>query len=70
VEDAWRRFFEPSDVVGIKVNCGGRPWVVSAPEIVVEAIRNLTAIGVKPSNIYIYERFQSKLDEVNYGPIY
>jgi Domain of unknown function (DUF362) len=68
VEDAWRRFFEPSDVVGIKVNCGGRPWVVSAPEIVVEAIRNLTAIGVKPSNIYIYERFQSQLDEVNYGP--
>src|SRR6185295_7122392 len=23
--DAWRRFFEPSDVVGIKVNCGGFP---------------------------------------------
>ena len=21
--DAWRRFFEPSDVVGSKVNCGG-----------------------------------------------
>ena len=23
--EAWRRFFEPSDVVGIKVNCGGYP---------------------------------------------
>src|SRR5438034_2576385 len=23
VEAAWRRFFEASDVVGIKVNCGG-----------------------------------------------
>ena len=66
--DAWRRFFEPADVVGIKVNCGGRPWVVSAPEIVTEVIRNLTAVGVRPSQIYVYERFQSQLDEVNYQP--
>ena len=27
--DAWRRFFEPGDVVGIKVNAGGVPHVVS-----------------------------------------
>src|SRR6266508_1588594 len=66
--DAWRRFFQPSDVVGIKVNCGGYPWVVSSPEIVVEVIRNLTAVGVKPPQIYLYERFQSQLDEVNYAP--
>src|SRR5206468_6966381 len=26
--DAWRRFVEPSDVVGIKVNCGGYPFCV------------------------------------------
>src|SRR6185295_1059016 len=31
--DAWRRFFEPSDVVGIKVNCGGYPHCISAYEI-------------------------------------
>jgi len=68
VEDAWRRFFEPSDVVGIKVNAGGRPWVVSSPEIVVETVRNLMAVGVKPSQIYVYERFQSQLDQVNYAP--
>ena len=68
VEDAWRRFFEPSDVVGIKVNAGGRPWVVSTPEIVVETVRNLMTVGVKPSQIYLYERFQSQLDEVNYAP--
>jgi len=68
VLDAWRRFFEPADVVGIKVNCGGRPWVVSAPEIVVEVIRNLMAVGVKPQQVYLYERFQSQLDEVNYAP--
>jgi hypothetical protein len=68
VTDAWRRFFEPSDIIGIKVNCGGRPWVVSSPEIVVEVIRNLAAAGVKLSQIYLYERFQNQLDEVNYAP--
>ena len=52
--DAWRRFFEPSDVVGIKVNCGGYPFCVSAYEIVAEVVRQLTGIGVPVSQIYVY----------------
>src|SRR5712692_36294 len=66
--DAWRRFFEPSDVVGIKVNCGGYPFCVSAYEIVAEVVRQLTGVGVPVSQIYVYERFQNQLDEVNYAP--
>src|SRR5215470_5458910 len=66
--EAWRRFFTPDDIVGIKVNAGGRPWVVSSHEIVAETIRNLMAVGVKPEQIYIYERFQNQLDQVNYKP--
>jgi uncharacterized protein (DUF362 family) len=66
--DAWRRFFEPSDVVGIKVNCGGHPHCVSAYEIVADVVRQLTGIGVPESHIYVYERFQSQMDEVNYAP--
>ncbi len=66
--DAWRRFVEPSDRVGIKVNCGGYPHCVSAYEIVAEVVRQLTGIGVPPSQIYLYERFQNQLDEVNYAP--
>jgi Domain of unknown function (DUF362) len=66
--DSWRRFFTPEDVVGIKVNAGGRPWVVSSHEIVAETIRNLMGVGVKPQQIYIYERFQNQLDQVNYAP--
>jgi len=49
VAAAWRRFFEPSDVVGIKVNCGGHPWVVSSREIVAEAVTWSTAIVVAAS---------------------
>jgi hypothetical protein len=66
--DAWRRFFEPADRVGIKVNCGGYPHCVSAYEIVAEVVRQLGGIGVPPSQIYVYERFQNQLDEVNYAP--
>ena len=50
--DAWRRFFAPSDIVGIKVNCGGYPHCVSAYEIVAEVVRQLTGIGVPVSQIY------------------
>ncbi len=66
--DAWRQFFNPADVVGIKVNCGGYPHVVSAYEIVGETVKQLTALGVPLSQIYLYERFQNQLDEVNYAP--
>jgi hypothetical protein len=66
--DAWRRFFEPSDIVGIKVNCGGHPHCVSAYEIVADVVRQLVGIGVPVSHIYVYERFQNQMDEVNYAP--
>jgi hypothetical protein len=66
--DAWRAFFQPADVVGIKVNCGGYPNCVSAYEIVAEVVRQLTGVGVPVSQIYVYERFQNQLDEVNYAP--
>ena len=66
--EAWRRFFVPADVVGIKVNCGGHPNVVSSYEIVAETVRQLMALGIPPAQIFLYERFQNQLDEVNYAP--
>jgi hypothetical protein len=67
-ERAWARFFVPQDIVGIKVNCGGHPWCVSAHEIVAEAVRQLAKVGVPPAQVYVYERFQNQLDNVNYAP--
>jgi hypothetical protein len=66
--EAWRRFFDPADVVGIKVNCGGAPFVISDYDIVAETVRQLMAVGIPVSQIYLYERFQNQLTEVNYGP--
>jgi Domain of unknown function (DUF362) len=65
---AWRRLFEPEDVVGIKVNAGGVPHVVSSPSIVAETCRQLMAVGVPASSIVVFERFQNQLDGINYAP--
>ncbi len=64
--DAWRRFVSPSDVVGIKVNCSGAPNIRVSPEVVAEIARNLVAVGVKPDQITIFERFGGQLDSVGY----
>jgi uncharacterized protein (DUF362 family) len=65
--DAWRRFFQPADVVGIKVNCGGYPHCISAYEIVAEVVRQLNGVGVPATQIYVYERFQNQMDECDYA---
>jgi uncharacterized protein (DUF362 family) len=54
--DSWARFFNPQDIVGIKINCSGAPGAMSMPEIVTEIAHNLIAVGVKPTNIVIHER--------------
>jgi uncharacterized protein (DUF362 family) len=66
VRDSWARFIAPADVVGIKVNCSGAPRIMSTPEVVAEIVRNLMTLGVKPEQIWIYERFQSQVDTVRY----
>jgi uncharacterized Fe-S center protein len=64
--EAWKLFFDSSDIVAIKLNCSGAPHIMSSPAVVAEVVRNLTAVGVSPNNIYLYERFKSQVDTVNY----
>src|SRR5262249_43162202 len=63
---SWRKFFSPSDVIGIKVNCSGAPGICSHPAVVAEIVRILVSIDVKPKQIYIYERFRNQMDSVRY----
>lgn len=64
--DAWTRFFSPSDVVGIKVNCSGAPEINSNPELVAAIIGCLLSVGLPAKNIYIYDRFQNQMRIVNF----
>jgi hypothetical protein len=63
---AWRRFFDPQDVVGIKVNAGGVPHVVSNPAIVAETCRQLMAVGIPATSLVVFERFQNQIDGIGY----
>jgi hypothetical protein len=58
--DAWRYFFEPSDVVGIKINPAGQPYILSDAHVVQEIVANLEAVGIKRANIIVYDRFQAE----------
>ena len=64
--DAWARFIDAKDVVGIKLNCSGAPNIRSAPEVVAVIVENVIARGVPPKNIYLYERFLDQLTSVHY----
>ena len=64
--DAWARFVNSKDVVGIKLNCSGAPHVRSAPEVVAAIVENLVALDVPARNIYLYERFPDQLKTIHY----
>jgi hypothetical protein len=57
---AWRRFFEPGDVVGIKMNPVGNPLANSSSELMLEVIDGLKAAGIKPRDIVVFERYRDE----------
>lgn len=63
---AWRTFFEPSDVVGLKLNPVGKPHVISSPEMVQEIIAGLESAGVKRSNIIAYDRYKREFVQAGF----
>src|SRR5215471_6860630 len=59
--DAWKQFFQPGDIVGIKVNpVGQASSVISAPEVLHEIISGLNAAGVKNRDIVVYDRYHDQ----------
>src|SRR6516162_5459071 len=72
--EAWRRFFSPGEVVGIKVNPVGlqhRPDaipVISSPEVVIEIVKGLKSAGVKSKDIIVFDRYASEFRDV-YRPL-
>jgi hypothetical protein len=66
---AWRTFFEPGDVVGIKVVPNGQPWAHSSFELVLETIEGLKSAGVKTKDIFVYDRYRGELMEAGYHKI-
>ncbi len=59
-QSAWKLFFEPGDVVGIKVNPVGQPHVISDASVVREIIAGLESAGVKKNDIVVYDRYHDQ----------
>lgn len=59
---AWKRFFQPGDVVGIKVCPVGKPASVSQPETIAEVIRGLNLAGIPDKDIVVFNRYQEELE--------
>jgi len=58
--EAWRAFFEPGDVVGIKMNPVGHPLANSSSELMLEVIEGLKAAGVKLNDMFVFERYKQE----------
>jgi Domain of unknown function (DUF362) len=67
--EAWKHFFEPGDVVGIKVVPNGQPHAHSSFEIVLEVIDKLKAAGVKTGDMFVYDRYRGELMDAGYHKI-
>jgi hypothetical protein len=67
--EGWKHFFEPGDVVGIKVVPNGTPHAHSSYEIVLEVIEKLRACGVKSGDIFVYDRFRDEFLDAGYQKI-
>lgn len=64
--EAWRTFFQPGDVVGIKVNPVGAPHVISAPEVLHSIIAGLEQAGVTRNDIVVYDRYGKSFVEAGF----
>jgi len=53
---AWKKYFKPTDIVGLKVNCLFGKGVSTHPEVVSAIIAGLKSAGVKQENIIVWDR--------------
>jgi len=64
--DAWAKFIDPKDIVGIKINPSGAPACCSSPEIIREIIAAVRSVGVPARNILVYDRYSYEIDVGSY----
>jgi uncharacterized protein (DUF362 family) len=64
--EAWSKFIQPQDIVGIKINPSGAPACCSSPEIVREIVAGVQSVGIPARNILVYDRYAYEMDIGSY----
>jgi uncharacterized protein (DUF362 family) len=59
--DAWKVFFEPGDVVAIKVCPVGGRMICSDGSVLKQIVDGLTQAGVRPGDIFVYNRYRREM---------
>ncbi|MDI6783568.1 MAG: DUF362 domain-containing protein, partial [bacterium] len=65
-KDAWRRFFSPRDIIGIKVNVLAGKQLSTHPELALALAYNLQDAGIPANNIIIFDRQNNELQIAGY----
>jgi hypothetical protein len=65
-ELAWKKFFQPKDRIGIKVNPLAGRLLANDHQLVAAVIANLESIGVAKENICIWDRREEDLKETGF----
>ena len=66
---AWKRFFKPGEVVGIKACPVGKPLSISQPETILEIIRCLNQAGVPNKDIIVFNRYEGEYRDAGIGKL-
>jgi len=53
---AWKKFYDPYAVIGIKTNCLAGKHMSTRPNIINAIVSGLDNAGVKKKNIIVWER--------------
>jgi hypothetical protein len=68
MKQSFQLFFEPGDVVGIKVNPVGPPLINTRPELADAVVAWLVGNGIPKSHIVIWDRFDYMLTDAGFTP--
>lgn len=57
-QNPWAKFFKPTDRVGLKINCLGRPLLYTHNELINAMVDELVDFGIPENNLIVWDRWQ------------
>jgi uncharacterized protein (DUF362 family) len=65
--ESWKLFASKGERIGIKVNPVGQPHVISDATVLRSIIKGLTAAGVRPQDIVVYDRYRKQFEGAGFA---